>query len=191
MDTIKWVSTGGGPLIVIPVEIAAYWRGCEGIGAAEGDLFSIRETMRKSTDYGRACGVDDYLGVLPVGPGECLVLGDEPLQTAFLPITDGWLIVRWVHAECEEDVVRAVQSIPEDVWAATPHRLQVDSGGLLLSDSAFPGDDLPSTSVEGPFPWLRVPVPEGTYEIDTADYEPDEHTRLILHRLRQAASLSR
>jgi hypothetical protein len=156
-----------------------------------GDLWTIWQTLRRDSDYGRACGVDDYLGVLECGPGQCLVLGDEPMQTAFLPTKEGWLIVRWVHAECEEDMVKVVQFVPEDVWEATPHRIHVGSGGLLLSDSAFPGDDLPTTSIEGTVPWLVVPVPEGTYEIDTADYQPDDLTHLILHRLRPAKFDSR
>ena len=124
MDRITWVESGGGPLIVIPVEIAHLWRGDGGLGLPDGDLSMVWETVRKHTDYGRACGVDDYLGVLAVGPGECLVLGDEPLATTFLPNKDGGLIVRWVHAECEEDVVRAIQ---------------VDSRGCLGADTAqFP-----------------------------------------------------
>jgi hypothetical protein len=155
-----------------------------------GDLWTIWNAIRSNSDYGRACGVDGYLGVLECGPGECLVLGEEPMPTAFLPTQEGWLIVRWMHAECEEDVVRAVQSAPKDVWEATPHQIHVGSGGLLLSDSAFPGNDLPSSSTEGAFPWLKVPVPKGRYEIDTADYQPDEQTRLTLHRLRLGHSHS-
>jgi hypothetical protein len=188
MSPIKWVSTGGGPLIVISVEVAQHWGGDGGLGLPNGGLSMVWETVRWDTDYGRACGVDDYLGVLECGPGECLVLGDEPMATAFLPTEDGWLIVRWVHAECEEDVLKAIQSVPEGAWETTPHRFQVGDGGLLLFDSAYPGDDLPSTRIGGVISWMRVPVPSGTYEIDTADYEPDDHTRSILHRLRRRRS---
>jgi hypothetical protein len=184
MDPIKWVSTGGGPLIVIPVEIAHHWRGDGGLGLPDGDLSMVWETVRDHTDYGRACGVDDYLGMLEVGPGACLVIGDEPLETAFLPTEDGGIFVRWVHAEKEEDVVRAAQVVPEDVWVPSPHRFHVGRDGLLLFDSACPGDDLPNPGIEGIVSWMRVPVPSGTYEVDTADYEPNDHTRVILHRLR-------
>jgi hypothetical protein len=186
LDAIKWVSTGGGPLIMIPVEIAHYWRGCSSSNSwpDTADPLKIWEAMRWYTDYGRACGVVDYLGVLAVGPGHCLVLGDEPMQTAFLPSELDWLVVRWVHAECEDDVVRAIQSISENVWKVTPHRIHVGSAGLLVSNSAFPGDDLPSEAERGTVPWLKLAIPSGTYEIDFADFEPDQRTRLILHRLR-------
>ena len=103
MDPIKWVSTNGGPLVIIPVEIAHLWRGDGGLGLPNGDLSLVWETVKTRTDYGRACGIEDYLGVLQVGPGRCLVFGDEPLATAFLPTQDGGIFVRWVHAESEED----------------------------------------------------------------------------------------
>jgi Immunity protein 21 len=186
MHEMQWVQSGGGPLIVIPVEIAHLWRGIGGLGLPNGDLSMVWETVRDHTDYGRACGVDDYLGVLKVGHGDCLVFGDEPLETAFQPTEDGGIFVRWVHAQQEEDVVRAVQVVPEDVWQPSPHMFHVRRGGLLLFDSACPGDDLPSPRIEGVVSWMRVPVPGGTYEVDTADYEPDDHTRVILHRLRRS-----
>ena len=83
-------------------------------------------------------------------------------------------------------MLRAVRSVPEDVWEATPHRIRVGGGGLLVFDSAYPGDGLPSTCGDGAdVPWLEVAIPPGTYEVDIADFEPDNSTRLILHRLRR------
>ena len=190
-DKLKWVATGGGPLIVVPVEIAHHWRGDEMIWPPTGNLETIWEAVRKSSDYDRACGVEGYLGVLAVGPGTCLILGDEPMQTAFIPATGGGLLVRWMYAEGEEEVLRAVESAPEAIWQPTPYRLRVGRGGLLLFDSVFPGDGLPSICGDGAnVPWLKVPVSRGTYEVDTADYVPDEETHLILHRLRWGRSVS-
>jgi hypothetical protein len=185
MDPIKWVSTNGGPLVIIPVEIAHLWRGDGGLGLPNGDLSLVWETVKTRTDYGRACGIEDYLGVLQVGPGRCLVFGDEPLATAFLPTQDGGIFVRWVHADQEEDVLRAVRAVPESLWNRFPETIEVGSGGLLLFDSACPSDDLRPPLAEGIYSWMPVPVPSGIYEIDTADYEPDDHTRVILHRLQR------
>jgi Immunity protein 21 len=189
MEPITWVNSLGGPLIVIPAEIAHHWRGIETTLPATGDPATIRDAVLKSSDYSRACSVDGYLGVLEVGPGECLVLGDDPMQTAILPTIDGGLIVRWMYAESEEELLRAVRPVPEDVWEQTPHRLLVGSGGLLVFDSVYSGDDLPSTCGEGAnVSWIKVPVQMGTYEVDTADYQPNDSTRLILHRVRRSHS---
>jgi hypothetical protein len=110
------------------------------------------------------------------------------MATAFLPAEGGGIIVRWVHAECEDDVIRALQGVPEDVWEPTPHLIHVSSGGLMVFDSAYAGDELPSTYVGEIIPWLRIVIPRGTYEVNTADYQPDRQTHLILHRLRRNRS---
>lgn len=188
-DSPKWVATGGGPLILVPVEVAHLWRGIDGIGPSSEVWENWGENKFSGTDYGRACGVDDYLGVLACGPSECLILGDEPMQTTFLPAKDVSLIVRCMWAESEDDVIRVIQSVPEGVWEATLHRLNVGEGQLLFFDSAYSGDDLPTTSAGANVPWLKVSIPRGTYEIDTADYQPDQQTRLILHRLRRSGSV--
>lgn len=188
-EKLIWVNSDGGPLIVIPVEIAHYWRGCETGMPLTGDPETNRETIQAKTDYGRACGVDGYLGVLNVGDGTCLVLADDPMQTTIPPTNADALIVRWMYAKSEDQVLRAVRSVPEDIWEATPHRVSVYSSGLLLFDSSFPGDDLPSTWRDGMnAPWLKVPVPRGVYKVDFADYQPNDSTRLILHRLRRSCS---
>ena len=36
-------------------------------------------------DYGRACEVDGYVGLIDVGGAQALVLGDMPARTTFLP----------------------------------------------------------------------------------------------------------
>jgi hypothetical protein len=143
----------------------------------------VWETVRNHTDYGRACSVDDYLGMLEVGPGSCLVLGDEPMATTFFPTEDGGIFVRWIHAENEEDVVQAVRSVPESLWERFPHTFDVGRAGLLLLDSACPSDDLRPPPAEGISSWMAVPVPTGTYLVHTADYQPDDRTHVILNRL--------
>jgi hypothetical protein len=180
--TFNWVCSAGGPLIVAPAEIARYWRGVEGWSPSEVQRGWADESV---SDYSRACGIDDYLGTLKVGHGDAIILGDEPMQTAFIPNPEGGIFVRWMYAASEDGVLRALGSVPEPAWEPTPHRIEVSREGLLVFDSAFPGDALPpppndvdSTS------WIHVELPEGNYMVDTADYEPDGSTRLILHRLR-------
>ena len=47
MDRMSRVNFGGGPLIVIPIEIAHYWRGCETCMPLTGDPVTIWETLRR------------------------------------------------------------------------------------------------------------------------------------------------
>lgn len=122
---IKWISSEGGPLILLERNIASYWKGHDGSGTGE----------RLSTDYERACEIEDYLGFLPVGPGEALVLNDEPMQTAWMRLGDTLgIVIRWEWAEDEETLVSAVQTIPEDLWEESGLSLNVRDGRLLLFD---------------------------------------------------------
>jgi hypothetical protein len=66
------------------------------------------------------------------------------MRTAFVSKRDGGVLVRWMHAEDENGVRRAVETIPEAVWEATPHWIEVGQEGIFVFDSAFPGDALPS-----------------------------------------------
>ena len=179
---LTWVCSAGGPLVVAPAEIAQYWRGVEGRSPSEVQRDVADESV---SDYARACGIDAYLGTLKVGHGKALILADEPMQTAFIPASEGGVFVRWMWAESEDGVRRALGAVPESAWEPTLHRIEVAREGLLVFDSAWPGDALPPPSRdEAPASWARIELPEGTYTVDTADYEPDGSTRLILHRLR-------
>jgi len=182
---MNWVCSAGGPLIVASAEIARLWRGGFGRQATEAGRGPSGESI---SDYARACGVDGYLGTLRVGPGGVLVLGDEPMRTAFVSKPDGGVLTRWMYAENEADVQRAVEEIPESVWEATPHNIEVGQRGILVFDAAYPGDELPPTE-DGwaEALWIHIELPPGVYLVDTADYQPDGSTRLILHRLRLSA----
>jgi hypothetical protein len=99
---MRWVDTTGGPFVAIEARLITTWRGAIGYPAP-------------GTDYGRACEVADYLGVVPVGDGSALVLGDEPMATAWWP-DQRWgsgLIVRWMYAPDETAVVQHLTALSE------------------------------------------------------------------------------
>lgn len=94
---MDWVESGGGPLLAAPASQLARW---EGATDDEGP----EETWG---DYGRACAIDGYIGLVGIGGGQGLVLGDEPATTTYLP--DERLFVRWAAADSESDLVDAAR----------------------------------------------------------------------------------
>jgi hypothetical protein len=174
-EDLEWVMSGGGPLIVLPAELLRYWGGID------------PKADDSTSDYDRACGVGGYLGVLNVGTGSGLVLGDEPMQTAFLPSADGGTLIRWVYAENGKKVREAVCFAPVSIWSTTQHRFTVRGARMLVFDAAYPGDDHPRFQGQDVSPLLDLPIDSGEYRIETADYRPDEGTWLILHRLSRIA----
>ncbi len=71
MNGSPWITSLGGPLILIPESACPHWNG------APSDY------PESEGDYGRACAVDGYIGLIEVGPAYALVLGDDPARTTF------------------------------------------------------------------------------------------------------------
>ncbi|MBM0202538.1 HAD hydrolase-like protein [Micromonospora sp. STR1s_5] len=162
VSQLPWVDSGGGPLIVVPTTALDEW---EGASVDDDDSWG---------DYGRACQVDGYAGVLDVGADQALVLADEPASTTYLP--DRRIFVRWLYAVSEAEVVRLVPRAVEIAdWedAGT----WTTSGPAELFDSGFTGDGLEHTT------HLTVDVAAGTYLIRTASVQPDTRTALMLVQL--------
>lgn len=163
---LKWVNSAGGPLLLLEERLLPDWKGHDFAPTGHGGR----------TDYERACDVDDYVGLIEVGAGRALVLGDEPMQTTWSPSRGaGGVLIRWQWADSEASAVNSVGGVPEESWEPTGLTLQVSGRGLLLFDSANPGDD--------PGEGLSIQLEPGTYEVATALCQPDAATSLVLHRL--------
>ena len=170
---LEWISTTGGPLILLPKSLLSSWK-----GAPDNDdgLEDEPITVSEQNDYQRACGVRGDVGVIPVGDGEALVLPEEVLETAWQPLPNGGVLARWVFGDSDDLVEQHLRSLPSSMsWRAGP-TFTLSSPELLLFDSAFSGERILT-------PTLSVSLRAGTYRIGTTTFSPDPRTELILHRL--------
>ena len=133
-----------------------------------------------ATDYDRACDIDDYLGVIDVGNGKGIVLGDAPLMTTWLPLPDGGLVVRWVFAEREEDLISSALNIPIDDYEDSGISLRISSSSLVLFAACESCEELLESRIE-------FDVAPGHYQILTCKYDSEE-LGLISHRLRRESA---
>jgi Immunity protein 21 len=175
---LQWMASEGGPLLLLAAPLLVHWEGADppSAGRAVSATFRATGPGTPATDYDRACDVPDELGVLEVGPGHGLVLGDEPAATAWWPLPDGGLLVRWHHAESEAAVLAALRAAPLKGFGLPTCRFSVSAAPLMLFDAALPGPE----AQRGAHLWLTVPV--GEYTVTTADHRPDRATSLTLHR---------
>lgn len=166
-NRFTWINSSGGPLLLLQEDLLQYWKG------DEGDQLS---------DYQRACMVDDYLGFIDVGPGQGIVLEDEPLQTTWWSLSkeNGGIMVRWVYANGESYIIKALTDLQDVLWEQNDFVLKVSKGSLVLFDAICPGDntDCLDTGCR-----LSISLEVGSYSVTTAHYQPDEETSLIFHRL--------
>ena len=159
-----WVTSLGGPLILIPESGCRHWGGAPPIYPDE------------EGDYGRACAVGDYIGLIDVGPTIALVLGDMPARTTFLPGLN--LFLREIAGSDDFDAAAAVADLlPSITWKST---LNWDiTEPLILFDSAYDYAWVLESDEER----LRIDLPPGRYHVQATYLEIPEEAYLLLVRL--------
>ncbi|WP_210748428.1 Imm21 family immunity protein [Actinomadura latina] len=165
---LAWVESGGGPLLAAPASQLAQW--C-GVTDDDGPV----ETWG---DYGRACAVEGYIGLVGVGAGQGLVFGDEPATTTYLP--DERLFLRRTAANSETELVAAARKALQDVrWDDDEDLVWDVDGPVVLVDSAWPG------ATPEPGNHLAVDLPPARYRVRAA-YREDGVNGMILVQLQPA-----
>ncbi|WP_433467541.1 Imm21 family immunity protein [Spirillospora sp. CA-128828] len=160
---MDWVESAGGPLLAAPASQLARW---EGATDDEGPV----ETWG---DYGRACAVEGYIGLVDIGAGQALVLGDEPATTTYLP--DERLFLRWAAADSEAGLVSAARQALHDITWDEEITWGVD-GPIVLFDSAWPG------ATPEPGNHLTIDLAAARYRVRAA-YRQDDRNWMILVQL--------
>lgn len=154
--SLTWLETDGGPFIVVPHAALSHWTGTGG-------------------DYDRACEVMDLVGVLELSDGvEALVLGDEPLPTAYLP--EYQVLVRWCHAESGVNVAGTVLAgLPTAEWEEGP--VLSTNGALVMFDAAYSGTQAGTLTCSS-----VLELGGGRCRVESATLEPDSLTSFRVHR---------
>jgi hypothetical protein len=166
----EWVCTGGAPLILLQENLLGDWHG------TDPNLSS--EDLPVVTDYERACEVQDYAGVIPVGRGSALVLGEEPMDATWWPSRDlpEGLIVRALYSPGDEFLTQLVEALRAQNLIDTGLQLMVTNPRLQLFNSAYSG-------TENLGPTAAVTVPIGRYSVHSAVFNEPRSHMVVVHRL--------
>ena len=129
MRSFSWVESAGGPLLVAPRSELSEWGGST---ADDGPVESWG-------DYGRACTVEGYIGLVRIGSQQALVVGDEPAPTTYLSTER--LFLRWAAAYSESElVVAAEQAVHGQIqWDEDEGLFWDVQGPVVLFDASLPG----------------------------------------------------
>ncbi|MGN6479418.1 Imm21 family immunity protein [Luteibacter sp.] len=163
-----WISSKGGPLVLMHRSLLGTWQGASGNGRGHGF----------PTDYAWACAVEaevDVCGGLP----QILVLGDEPDATSVRHMGGDVVLVRWRAAPSAEAMeaalLRSIASLPFTTVARfTTHR-----GDHVLFEAADVG--------WGANPAVTITLDGTSYDVANAVLTDDEGTSALLHRLARVA----
>lgn len=163
--SLKWIESGGGPLLLAPTSLLPHWSGN-----------APSEKMDGATDHQRACAVKDEIDTVGLGEAQAVVLGDEPDRTAMFLCASDLLLVRWRWANSEEELLSALVDALDQRHFKSAGIFSTVPGEHLLFDSAFSGTEVSESS--------RMLLEASDYAIDTARLEPTSSTNALIHRLR-------
>ena len=173
-DSLRWIESGGGPLVLIDSNTALEWGG---VSRNSGSP----ETL---SDYERACSIDGYLGVLDVQKDQALVLGDEPMRTSVKRLEqDEVMIIRWVWSSDETQVIESLPLALESAdWVETDLTIKHSSERFVIFDSAEQFSEVSNL--------LEIPFSAELSRISTLEFKPSDSVFLVLHRIKGIAPVT-
>jgi len=182
MDKLEWIDSAGGPLILITDKTVGLW---SGILKRSAYLTNVDEDAEEfldpdEADYGKACLVENYLGLVEVDNEEALVLGGEPMLTTFFFSRDKPILARWFYGEDKEFVDNTLLNI--DLNSINNWEFELIFN--LMSDKQFLFDSACSKTMvdKRQEDYLQININHGQYKLSTSVYKPDCKTKLILHK---------
>lgn len=162
---LKWINSAGGPLVCASPVAGKAWRGTQGSSVGEA-----------RSDYERACDQMDYVGAIACGSSQVLVLGDEPLQSAFVVKDEGVFVVRWVSCVSNERAASAIAQLPPTLPSIEESiKFRLDERGLIMFDAAL--SDIDPASCAG------VELKPGVFTVTTEKYKSEGAYEFLVHRL--------
>ncbi|RPJ60862.1 MAG: hypothetical protein EHM23_01980 [Acidobacteria bacterium] len=157
---VQCFATDGGPHMILPNAARDSWNG---VGEDFDDI------LDPSTDYGRACLVEEPVGLLSVGNHQALVLSGSPPMSGWMkgPQPDSIDVLvfnRWSEEGPEELAEKIVPKLTSKDFANTGLKWTVEGDGATLMSAV----DRPGNSAYGEIP---MRLSSGAYEILQARYE--------------------
>jgi hypothetical protein len=182
MDKRKWLNTTGGPIVILPVAELKNWSGCFSVksGETEENVFVYENDFLNPelTDYGKACEIEDYIGIFDFGKDKAIVLNDLPLPTCVETLEKDVFIVRWFYAENDE-IVKSYLKSDElkklSNWTLK-ETIYVKNVDYVMFDSADAGFDVSENDV------VYFNLETGQYRLKTTEFNPDNKTFLLIYK---------
>jgi hypothetical protein len=166
---MKWINSGGGPLICCEESISVQWKGVDTLSASSSH----------ASDYARASSTQEYLERMACASEHVLVLGDEPLQSCFFrseSVDANLAIARWVYAESLDAAEKFLKGRVADTETLAPAvAFEVIEGKLVMFDSAMPWPNNLANC-------LRADIKPGSYLVTTEGCQLDQKYRFVVHR---------
>lgn len=140
-NTIKWVWSGGGPIICIPESQAYKWGGALTRNTKNVDLSKVKQPADfmdpKMTHYGELCEKDnDFIIWLKIDDIPIICFGQDPSNTTWISISDTESVfVRFFCGYGDESVYKIEKYLDTLDWEKELE-LEIKEENWFLFDSA-------------------------------------------------------
>lgn len=172
---LKWISSGGGPYILAAKNSAHAWLGTEGLSAGD--------KSRHVDDYERACEGTSYVNVIAGSSHEILVVTEPDEIACFSRASDDILLVKWIGADSDEQVRKAIQFLNFELFETLPVSFSISEPEMFLFDSAWQLADIGEN-------YLKPTFEPGCYSLSVLIYRPNDDLWLDIIRLKKITSLN-
>jgi len=175
---MRVIESNGGPIIGLHREAVSHWLGIDGRGFVDS-------ASQFNNDYEAACAVvhgrtrPPCNGAILEGPNGHAIVFSRSLETAVI-MSDGnaaYLAqVEYSDPDWSFSNIR-IEDFDKAVFQhGISEALRLNSGNIVLFDSAYPGGEIGDDSIE-------FSLNDGIYRVDSALYHPDDSTALILFKI--------
>ncbi|WP_170110650.1 Imm21 family immunity protein [Flavilitoribacter nigricans] len=184
---LKWIGSLGGPSVIIGAPLLKLWSGIGSVeGAGRGEYEEVEDSMDpQQSHYGLACSVEDPIASVRIAEGgdAVIVIGDLPdLMTVIGESRYGnKIIAKWDYGDSTEefesflDYERLNQL---NGWTIN-FDIQLEDRKFYLLDATVSGFDLFGQDV------IIFYLQPGHYQVSTLQYQPNDRTSMLLHRIRR------
>ncbi|MBP8083864.1 MAG: hypothetical protein KAZ87_11750 [Spirochaetes bacterium] len=145
--SLKWIECDGGPHLILEKRLVESWKAdsCE-------------------SHYGKACEIDDYIGLISVADGYGIVISEDVARSTWISAEDhkgGYLAV-WDYAEegiSDNFIADKIREAGEELFESTGIECPIQSSELYL----FAACDTETDWIYG---FLEFQIEPGIYAVD-------------------------
>jgi hypothetical protein len=176
---MKWVSSEGGPLIIISASDIQKYGGSITRKVEPGKMYPYNKNFMDPSvsHYGEVCQCEEEIAAWDIDDMTIVILGDEPLSTVWIPCEDGGIIMRCVHLNKNPDPRALLNSVDDMKWIHN-FFLEVEHEKWYLYDSLMMGTELEHESFQ------EIILSKGKYTVSSCRYRPDNESLFILHQFK-------
>ena len=174
---INWIDTTGGPTVLIPKPYLSNWKGTfDSSGNIPDDFLDPAKTH-----YGKACETNEDIEIIEFNGFNAIVFGDEPLlTTAISNVSSEIIFIRWVCGNSLESAEEILNEINYNSvnWKRRESFINTFEHYILFDSSENGIDVNRKTGID-------IRFVEGKYEINSATFNPNSETQLLLYRFQK------